>query len=157
MRKKAVFTLKDAHGLAPSEVPDPILESVGKAAGWVQSVACAWGTDLAASGAGDGKLRLWEVRPSDICMAAIFRTEHWMRLWQCWSFQVIDGKHGKMLKENGSLPARGFVNGLALARSGRFVLAGIGQEPRLGRWARDSRAKNGVLLHRLEVQEDAQE
>lgn len=50
----------------------------------------------------------------------------------------------------GALQARGFVNALAVARSGRFVLAGMGQEPRLGRWGRDGRARNGVLLHLLQ-------
>ncbi len=39
--------------------------------------------------------------------------------------------------------------GLQIARSGKFLLAGMGQEPRLGRWGRDRKARNGVLLHRL--------
>ncbi len=51
----------------------------------------------------------------------------------------------------GGLPARGWVNGLAVARSGRFVVAAVGQEPRLGRWARDAKAHNGLLMHRLDV------
>ncbi len=71
--------------------------------------------------------------------------------------QVGDGRHGKTLREIGQLPARGFVNALKLARSGRFVLAGMGQEPRLGRWARDSKASNGVLLHRLEFANDEEQ
>lgn len=50
----------------------------------------------------------------------------------------------------GALQARGYVNALAVARSGRFVLAGMGQEPRLGRWGRDAKARNGVLLHLLD-------
>ena len=65
--------------------------------------------------------------------------------------QVGDGRHGKTLTEHISLPAKGFVNAVAVARSGRFVLAGLGQEPRLGRWARNPKAKNGVLLHSLVV------
>jgi len=55
----------------------------------------------------------------------------------------------------GALPARGFVNGLALASSGRFLLAAMGQEPRLGRWARDGGARNGVLFHALSVGEES--
>ena len=47
------------------------------------------------------------------------------------------------------LPTRGFVNGLAVARSARFVLAAVGQEPRLGRWLRDGSARNGLVLHTL--------
>ena len=78
---------------------------------------------MQASGAGDGLIRLWAVE---------------------------EGKSGAQgLRELVSLPARGFVNGLHIARSARFVLAGMGQEPRLGRWARDGLARNGLLLHRL--------
>ena len=78
-----------------------------------------------ASGAGDGLIRLW---------------------------QVEEGKSGAQgLSPLGDLPARGFVNALHVARSGRFVLAGMGQEPRLGRWARDGQAKNGLLLHTLQL------
>lgn len=69
--------------------------------------------------------------------------------------QVGDGKHGKMLSPIGGLPARGFVNSIALARSGRFLLAGMGQEPRLGRWARDPGAKNCVLIHQLQLEEES--
>ena len=45
------------------------------------------------------------------------------------------------LKWLGGLPARGFVNGLQIARSGRFVLAALGQEPRMGRWGRDAASR----------------
>jgi hypothetical protein len=37
------------------------------------------------------------------------------------------------------------------------LLAGVGQEPRLGRWGRDAGAKNGVVMHRLDhiVEDDS--
>jgi len=128
-RKKPVFMCRDAHGLPEDGGEEPAIRAaVGSASGWVQSVASAWGTDLVASGAGDGTLKLW---------------------------QVGDGKHGKMLSPIGGLPARGFVNSIALARSGRFLLAGMGQEPRLGRWARDPGAKNCVLIHQLQLEEES--
>ena len=80
---------------------------------------------IQASGAGDGLIRLWEVE---------------------------EGKSGAQgLSQLGALPAQGFVNALHIAKSGRFVLAGMGQEPRLGRWARDSSARNGLLLHTLQL------
>ncbi len=41
-----------------------------------------------------------------------------------------------------------------VARSGRFLLAGMGQEPRLGRWGRHRNARNGVLLHRLPLADE---
>lgn len=73
-----------------------------------------------------------------------------IRLWQ-----VGEGaKAGsKALLPLGGLPARGFVNGLAFARSGRFVAAALGQEPRMGRWLRDKVARNGVLLQQLEYEQ----
>jgi hypothetical protein len=57
------------------------------------------------------------------------------------------------LKPLGSLPARGFINGLQISRSGRFLVAAVGQEPRMGRWGREPKARNGLLVHRLEVAE----
>ena len=46
----------------------------------------------------------------------------------------------------------GFVNGLALARSGTLAAVGLGTEPRLGRWGRAGRGGwNGVALHPLVV------
>ena len=84
-----------------------------------------------ASGAADGLIRLWAVQ---------------------------EGHTGaQALSPVGGVPARGFVNALHIARSGRFVLAGMGQEARLGRWARDGLAKNGLLLHQLSLEEDAAE
>lgn len=66
-------------------------------------------------------------------------------------WQVDDGDNGqRALQSIGTLPARGFVNGLAIVKTGKLVLAAMGQEPRLGRWVRDKKAKNGLLLHRLE-------
>ena len=103
-------------------------EPLGDAGMWVNAVAVAPASDLVASGAADGCIRLWRAQP---------------------------GAFGFTPK--GGLPARGFVNGLAVARSGRFLLAAMGQEHRMGRWARDPGARNGVLLHRLELAETAAE
>ena len=95
----------------------------------VVSAAVGKGTNLCATGAGDGTIRLWKATPGEKDTA-------------------LEPKH--------SLPQRGFVNGLAIASSGKFLLAGVGQEPRLGRWGRDAGAKNGVVMHRLDhvVDED---
>jgi ribosomal RNA-processing protein 9 len=75
---------------------------------------------MQASGAGDGLIRLWGVGES----TANHRT----------------------LIPKGVIPARGFVNGIAIARDGRFLVGAVGQEPRLGRWVRDKVARNGVLI-----------
>lgn len=82
---------------------------------------------MQASGAADGVIRLWAVE---------------------------EGNTGaQALSPIGGLPARGFVNALHIARSGRFIFAGMGQEPRLGRWSRDGLAKNGLLLHQLSLED----
>jgi ribosomal RNA-processing protein 9 len=36
------------------------------------------------------------------------------------------------------------------------VVAAMGQEPRLGRWARDAGARNGVLIHRWGVDDEGE-
>ena len=95
----------------------------GYLASSVVSAAVSRGTNLCATGAGDGTIRLWKATP---------------------------GEKDTSLEPKHSLPQRGFVNGLAIASSGKFLLAGVGQEPRLGRWARDGGAKNGVVMHRLD-------
>ena len=88
----------------PEELEPP--EGVGSCGRWVNAVAVSKGGDLCASGAGDGAIRMW---------------------------RVCDDP-GRQLMPLFALPARGFVNSLAVASSGRFVLAGMGQEPRQGRW-----------------------
>jgi ribosomal RNA-processing protein 9 len=98
--------------------------------GWIQSISACKGSEIVASGAGDGYIRLWAVQPS---------------------------RHGGAgsLKPVGALPAAGFVNGLALGRSGKLCVAALGQEPRLGRWGRVGNARNGLLVHRWELAGEA--
>ena len=40
----------------------------------------------------------------------------------------------------------GFINCLQFAQSGEHLVAGVGQEHRLGRWWRDSSVRNGVAV-----------
>ncbi|XP_020551816.1 U3 snoRNP-associated protein-like EMB2271 isoform X2 [Sesamum indicum] len=89
---------------------------------WVNSVAVCRSSDLAASGAGNGCVRLWAIETESKGLRPLFE-----------------------------LSLVGFVNSLAFAKSGRFLIAGVGQEPRLGRWGRVAAAKNGVALHPLEL------
>jgi ribosomal RNA-processing protein 9 len=98
--------------------------------GWIQSIASCKGSEIIASGAGDGYIRLWAVQPS---------------------------RHGSAgsLRPVGALPAAGFVNGLALGRSGKLCVAALGQEPRLGRWGWVGNARNGLLVHRWELADEA--
>lgn len=136
MKKKPISVQRSAHTppcLAGDTAAGPAATSAaegpgsigGDCASWVSAVACARGTDVVASGAGDGVIRLWQVAGE----------------------RGVAGR--RSLKPLGGLPARGFVNGLQLGRSGQVVVAAMGQEPRLGRWSRDRKAKNGLLIHRV--------
>mmetsp|Transcript_2490 Transcript_2490/g.8542 ORF Transcript_2490/g.8542 Transcript_2490/m.8542 type:complete len:492 (-) Transcript_2490:64-1539(-) len=128
MRKKPQSTAVNAHGDRSPVGRGASAGSVGgHVASWVGSVACAPGTDLVASGAGDGTVKLWAVDEN--------------------------AKGLKYLAPLYSVPARGFVNSIKMDRTGRVLVAGMGQEPRLGRWGRDKAAKNGVLIHRIELDE----
>lgn len=140
-KKKPAWSLRDAHGVqqpastqaeetsndAPVVVEERGAGSIGGAAAtWVGAVAVCRGSDLVASGAGDGVIRLWKAPDAS----------------------------GRALTPVGGLPVRGFVNSLQIAKSGRFVVAGVGQEPRMGRWLRDPKARNGVVIHPIELTGD---
>jgi ribosomal RNA-processing protein 9 len=73
-----------------------------------------------------------------------------VRLWQV----KKSGGTNKVLEALGEIPVKGFVNALAIATSARFVVAGVGQEPRLGRWGKDKSARCGLLIQPLELQEE---
>ena len=87
---------------------------------WVVAVASLHHTDLIASGSKDGHIRFW----------------------QC-------GKDFKSLTSLFSLPLNGFVNSLRFSSDGSFLVAGLGQEHRLGRWWQMKHAKNNVSIIRL--------
>ncbi|KAG6690861.1 hypothetical protein I3842_10G033100 [Carya illinoinensis] len=91
---------------------------------WVNSVTVCRSSDLAASGAGNGFVRLWAINGSETRV---------------------------MIQPLLELPLVGFVNSLAFAKSGQFLVAGVGQEPRLGRWGRIQSAQNGIALHSLKL------
>ena len=50
--------------------------------------------------------------------------------------------------------AAGFVNALQLSPNGRFIMAAVGQEHRLGRWSRIAEARNGVIKLPLCLEEE---
>jgi ribosomal RNA-processing protein 9 len=105
LKKKPVFVFKNAHQDIPDGITtNGILENGDhepvnnncSANSWVNAVATSRGSDLAASGAGNGFVRLWAVETNAI----------------------------RPLYE---LPLTGFVNSLAFAKSGKFLIAGVGQ------------------------------
>ncbi|XP_020709446.2 U3 small nucleolar RNA-interacting protein 2 isoform X2 [Athalia rosae] len=84
---------------------------------WISSIATLLNTDLVASGSRDGLIRLWK------CGEAFRSLTQLMEIKVC-----------------------GFVNALAFTPDGSSLVAGIGQEHRLGRWWRIPEAKNCIVV-----------
>ncbi|KAF3546975.1 hypothetical protein DY000_02001911 [Brassica cretica] len=125
LKKKPVFLLKNAHavvadGTTTNENGDHDYVNSSTTNSWVSSVAVCRGSDLAASGAGNGFVHLMAVEAGAI--RPLFK-----------------------------LPLTGFVNSMAFAKSGKFLIAGVGQETRFGRWGCIKSAQNGVAIHPLRL------
>ncbi|AWP02685.1 U3 small nucleolar RNA-interacting protein 2 [Scophthalmus maximus] len=88
---------------------------------WVASVAALQNSDTVASGA-----------------SSCSHNSH-VQLWKC-------GQYYRRLERLFSVPVSGFVNSLKFSSSGQFLVAGVGQEHRLGRWWRLKEAKNGIYI-----------
>ena len=52
------------------------------------------------------------------------------------------------------VPIHGHINSIAMGPGGKFCVAAVGQEPRLGRWDRVLRAKNRFAIIQLHGVED---
>lgn len=79
-------------------------------------------SDLVASGSYDGFVRLWRFRTPEVDPEVKFK-----------SLELV-----------AKVPVFGFVNSLTFARDGREIVAGIGKEPRGGRWMVQRAARNGL-------------
>ncbi|XP_041347577.1 U3 small nucleolar RNA-interacting protein 2-like isoform X2 [Gigantopelta aegis] len=129
MKKKPLFTVKNAHGSQnPNSAQNPDTTQNKQTSvyqeNWITSISSMQYTDLIASGSKDG------------CV----------RFWKC-------GEDFKSLKQIFSVPLKGFVNCVKFSGDGQFVVAGIGQEHRLGRWWRLKEAKNSVCVIPLHKKE----
>ncbi|KAF3450305.1 hypothetical protein FNV43_RR06385 [Rhamnella rubrinervis] len=141
LRKKPVYIVKNAHSLLTANknfeqkdsngIPNGHLENgdltsdrynPSSVYSWVSSISVCRSSDLVASGAGNGFVRLWATESDSKDIQPLF-----------------------------NLPLVGFVNSLAFAKSGEFLVAGVGQEPRLGRWGRIQAARNGIAFHSLKL------
>ncbi|KAL5516540.1 hypothetical protein EMCRGX_G001900 [Ephydatia muelleri] len=84
---------------------------------WVTAVAALPNTDLIASGASDGHVRLWKC-----------------------------GDAFRSLEPCFSVPLPGVINALAFSRSGSYLVAAVAQEHRFGRWWKVKGVRNGVAI-----------
>lgn len=104
-----------------------VLEAHGKSGNIARSITCCsslGGSDFAATGSNDGYLRLWNVMTGNT-------------------------NNDRGLEKIGMIPVHGYINDVAIGPKGRFCVAAIGQEPRLGRWDRVVRAKNRFAIIQL--------
>ncbi|KAF2366900.1 WD40 repeat [Trinorchestia longiramus] len=111
-RKRPLQHLKVTHGYIAPPSPEPH---------WVTAVAALVNRDLAASGSGDGSIRLWRV---DIQAHKLF------------ALQRIP------------IPA-GFVNSMEFTPDGTKLVAAIGRTHKQGRWFVNKKAKNCVIVINL--------
>nr|XP_028574561.1 U3 small nucleolar RNA-interacting protein 2 [Podarcis muralis] len=84
---------------------------------WISSVAALLNSDLVATGSHSASVKLWKC-----------------------------GEGFRRLEPLFEIPLVGFVNSLKFSNSGNFLVAGIGQEHRLGRWWRIKEAKNSICI-----------
>lgn len=84
---------------------------------WISAVSAGLNSDVVASGSHDGSVRLW----------------------QC-------GEGFRGLHPLFTIPLVGFVNCLQFSSTADFLVAGVGQEHRLGRWWRVKEARNGLYI-----------
>lgn len=109
-KKKPIVAVKSAH--QPREPA-----SANKA--WISAVGALPNSDLVATGACDGFIRVWKCTQKFIAVLPLFE-----------------------------IPVQGFINDLRISSNGLLVAA-VGQEHRLGRWARVKSARNRVLIAKL--------
>uniref|UniRef100_A0A8B9P6W7 U3 small nucleolar RNA-interacting protein 2 n=1 Tax=Apteryx owenii TaxID=8824 RepID=A0A8B9P6W7_APTOW len=84
---------------------------------WISAVAALRNSDLVATGSHSASVRLWKC-----------------------------GEGFRKLEPLFDIPLVGFVNSLKFSAAGDFLVAGLGQEHRLGRWWRIKEAKNSICV-----------
>ncbi|XP_053152145.1 U3 small nucleolar RNA-interacting protein 2 isoform X2 [Hemicordylus capensis] len=84
---------------------------------WISSVAALLNSDVVATGSHSASVKLWKC-----------------------------GEGFRRLEPLFDIPLVGFVNSLKFSNAGSFLVAGVGQEHRLGRWWRIKEARNSICI-----------
>lgn len=84
---------------------------------WVNCLTMFPSSDLLASGSNDGYIRFWHADLNQRC-----------------------------IKEVGKIAVAGFINSLSFSPSGKYLVAAIGREHRLGNWSRLKSVRNGIVV-----------
>jgi len=84
---------------------------------WITAVSTLYNSDMVITGSREGSLKIWSV-----------------------------GEGFKSINHLANIKLPGFINSLSIGKSGRMIVAGVGQEHRLGRWWREQGVKNRILI-----------
>ncbi|WPH03644.1 WD40 repeat-like protein [Acrodontium crateriforme] len=143
-KKKPVYTLPLAHGLEPApplttlsaeKEPNPADVFQSPAPRWITALRAIPYSNVFVSGSWDGYVRVWRV------------TSDKRRIEALGPLECVD--------DEGLTTSRrveGVINDLAIdergdrGKEGIVVIAGVGKEPRLGRWRDIAGAKNGMAV-----------
>ncbi|KAG9284202.1 hypothetical protein G9A89_002863 [Geosiphon pyriformis] len=122
-KKKPIFVQNIAHG---TQITKSESEGTLSSPYWIISLAALPYTDIFASGSWDGNIRLWKL------------------INEVRSFELLT-----------EIPVIGFVNSLQFVNTKKdgkiYLIAGVGQEHKFGRWQRIKAAKNGFRLIELTI------
>ena len=95
--------------------------------------------------------KLFQFMSISTCLPLI-RVQSSFRVYPC--LQVSTAEKDAGIKPLDSIPIHGHINGIAMGPGGKFCVASVGQEPRMGRWDRVARAKNRFAIIKLQVSDD---
>ncbi|RNA10783.1 U3 small nucleolar RNA-interacting 2 isoform X2 [Brachionus plicatilis] len=124
-KKKPILVHKNAHkNNSMLDTKKSLFGNSFEAANWVSAVRAYHNSDLLASGSDDGFIRIWAYSSAN-----------------------------NSLNERFKIPVEGFVNDLKFSEDGSYLIAGVGQEHKLGRWSINKNAKNSILIIKL-ISED---
>ncbi|WWC86652.1 uncharacterized protein L201_001529 [Kwoniella dendrophila CBS 6074] len=155
-KKKPIFTQAFAHGM--SDLVDSEEYSISGPR-WITSLAGIRGTNLFASGSYDGQIRFWSLDPSMKNFSRLSLTipiRGFINSIQLLSYPINTIQPSSFPEstksiENSEEPSKKFS-----VKNEVYIVASIAQEPRLGRWMNDKKAKNGILVGRVEFDSEGQ-
>ena len=93
------------------------VDPVNQEPNWVSALATRYNSDTVVTGSREGLVRVWSV-----------------------------GEGFRSIRQVGSVAVVGFVNCVAISPCGGWLVAGLGQEHRLGRWWREAGARNRLVV-----------
>jgi len=120
-QKRPIASIACAHGMEGDGDHDSTsATSTSRVPRWICSLTSIHSSDLVLSGSYDGKIKFWNAN--------------------------VEGKGLNLVN---SLNLQGFVNSLAISSSSRLLVAGTGNEHKMGRWWRLPGSHNKVVIMRL--------